>query len=132
MRNKVIKICEWGFVILTFTLLLYRITLHADVDDEIMNLSIAYRMTKGDIPFYHIQESYQLGAIFLAPFLWFYVKLTGGTTGIVLYSRLIYIAVLAICAILTYRSLQHYLKKGLAFFISYVIVFFEFCFLPCS
>lgn len=125
MSNKIEKICGYGFVLVTFALLLYRITLHADVNDEIMNLSIAYRMTMGDIPFYHIQESYQLGAIFLVPFVWLFVKLTGGTTGIVLYSRVVYIMVLAVCAILTYRLLRNYLEKGTAFFISYVIVFFE-------
>lgn len=123
--SKIQKICGYGFVIITFALLLYRITLHADVDDEIMNLNIAYRMSKGDIPFYNIMESYQMGAIFLAPFVWFYVKITGGTTGIVLSSRFLYIIVLTICAILTYHLLQHYLKKDIAFFISYIIIFFE-------
>ena len=126
--SRLQKISGYAFVVLTFALLLYRITLHADINDEIMNLSIAYRMIKGDIPFYHIQESYQLGAVFLVPFLWVYVKLTGGTTGIVLYSRVIYIAMLVLCAYLTYRLLKHYLKKDLAFFISYTIIFFQlFC-----
>ena len=41
--NKIQKICGYGFVIITFALLLYRITLHADVDDEIMNLNIVIK-----------------------------------------------------------------------------------------
>lgn len=125
MRNRLIRACEWGFVLLTFTLLIYRITLHADVYDEIMNLSISYRITLGDIPFYNIQEAYQIGAIFTAPFVWLFVKLTGGTTGIILYSRVIYILTLVGCAILIYRLMKHYLKKEIAFFLSYIIVFFE-------
>lgn len=114
-----------GFAVITFSLLLYRITLHADVADEIMNLSISYRIVLGDIPFYHIQEVYQTGAIFTVPFVWLFVKLTGGTTGIILYSRVVYIVVLIICAVLMYRLIRHYMRKKLAFLLSYVIVFFE-------
>lgn len=125
MTKKIAKAGQWGFVILTFALLLYRITLHADVNDEIMNLSISYRIILGDIPFYHVQEVYQIGAIFMVPFVWLFVKLTGGTTGIVLYSRVLYILVLVGCAVLMYRLLRNYMRKDLAFFLSYVIVFFE-------
>lgn len=125
MSNKIAKIGQWGFVIITFALLLYRITLHADPYDEIMNLNISYRIVLGDIPFYHIQESYQTGAVFLVPFLWIFVKLTGGTTGIVLYSRVVYILVLAGSAVLAYRMFKRYMDKENAFFLSYTIVFFE-------
>lgn len=125
MKSKVIKVFEWGFVILTFLLLLYRITLHADVSDEIMNLSISYRITQGDLPFYHIQEAYQIGAIFTAPFVWLFVKLTGGTEGIILYSRVIYILALIGCAMFMWHLLKRYLRKDIAFFLSYIIVFFE-------
>ena len=125
MNKKIIRICQGIFVLITFTLLLYRITFHADNMDEIMNLNIAYRIVLGDIPFYHIQETYQFGALFMVPFLWLFVKLTGGTTGIILYSRVVYIAVLVICAIVTYRLLRGYMDKCNAFFLSYSVCFFE-------
>jgi len=125
MGRKIVRIGQAGFVLLTFALLLYRITLHADVYDEIMNLNIAYRIVLGDIPFYHIQESYQVGAIFLVPFIWLFVKVTGSTTGIVLFSRVLYILVLVGCAAAAYRLFRRCMDKGNAFFLSYVIVFFE-------
>lgn len=125
MKKGFIRACQIGFVVITFVLLLYRITLHADNMDEIMNLNIAYRIVLGDIPFYHIQETYQFGALFMVPFLWLFVKLTGGTTGIILYARVVYIVVLVICAIVTYRLLRNYMDKTNAFFLSYNVCFFE-------
>ncbi len=125
MAEKVTKISQWGFVIITFVLLVYRITLHADTSDEIMNLSISYRIVLGDIPFYHVREVYQIGAIFMVPFVWLFVKLTGGTTGIILYSRVLYIIALVGCAILVYQMLKKYIRKDHAFFLSYIVVFFE-------
>lgn len=125
MSSKLQKIGFWTFIGISFLLLLYRITLHADVADEITNLNISYRISLGAIPFYHLEEAYQAGDIFLVPFLWLFVKLTGGTTGIVLYSRVVYIAVLLGVALLTYKMFARYLDKATAFLISYVIVFFE-------
>ena len=55
MKSKVQKIGLWAFVIISFSLLLYRITLHADVADEITNLNISYRISLGAIPFYHLE-----------------------------------------------------------------------------
>jgi len=125
MKIKIREIGFWGFVIISFVLLIYRITLHADVADEITNLNISYRISLGAIPFYHLEEAYQAGDIFLVPFIWLFVKLTGGTTGIVLYSRVVYIAVLLTLALLTYKMFSRYVEKATAFLISYVIVFFE-------
>lgn len=125
MSSKIQKIGFWTFVVISFSLWLYRITLHADVADEITNLTISYRISLGAIPFYHLEESFQAGDIFLVPFLWLFVKLTGGTTGIVLYSRVVYIGVLLVVALLTYKMLARYLEKSTAFLISYVIAFFE-------
>ena len=125
MRNKLVKLSYYSFIIVSFLLLLYRITLHADTHDEIINLNISYRYALGDIPFYHCWDAYQGGDIFLAPFLWIFVKITGTTTGIVLYSRVLYVVILMICAWLTYQIFKKYLDKRNAFFLSYVIVFFE-------
>lgn len=126
MRAKLTKLFYYSFIVVSFVLLLYRITLHADTHDEIINLNISYRYALGDIPFYHCWDAYQGGDIFLAPFLWIFTKVTGGTTGIVLYSRILYVGILVICAWLTYHVFKKYLDKRNAFFLSYVIVFFEF------
>lgn len=125
MSSKIQKIGQCGFVIISFALLLYRITLHADVADEITNLNISYRISLGAIPFYHSMEPYQAGDLFLVPFLWLFTKITGSTTGIVLYSRVVYIVVLSILTVLTYKMFSRYMEKTTAFFLSYVIVFFE-------
>lgn len=125
MNQKIIKACQWGFVVATFFLLLYRITLHADTYDEITNLNISYRIAMGDIPFYHCWEAYQGGDIFLAPFIWLFVKATGGTTGIILFSRVLYIMILIVCAGLFNGLFKQYMNAENAFFLSYIIVFFE-------
>lgn len=124
-RNSKTKVAEMLFVIITILLLIYRVTLHADIYDEIINIGISYRIAHGDVPFYNCWEAFQSGDIFLAPFIWLYLKIFKTTSGLVLFSRLLYLAILFLLVGATYLLFSKYLEKKQAFFVSYVVLFFE-------
>lgn len=113
------------FIICTFLLLLYRISIHADIYDEIINLDISYRVALGEIPFYNCWDSFQSGDILLAPFLWLYLKIVGKTSGIVLYSRFVYVCALLIVAIVIYFIFKNIFSKKAAFLLGYLFCFFQ-------
>ena len=124
-ETKAKKIFILLFVIITFVLLIYRISIHADIYDEIINLSISYRVAMGDVPFYNCWEAFQSGDIFMAPFIWLYVKIFKTTSGLILYSRIIYILVLAFLSFACFKMFQKHLDNEKAFLLSYVVLFFE-------
>lgn len=125
MQIKLKKLPFIVFISTTFFLMLYRISIHADIYDEIINLSISYRIALGDVPFYNCWEAFQSGDIFLAPFIWIYIKIFHTTSGLILYSRLIYITVLTGVSVVTYFSLHKYISKIVCFHLSYIIIFFQ-------
>ena len=115
-----------GAIIFVFMLLgVFRVTLHADVYDEIFNLSVSYRVALGQIPFYECWEAYQGGDLFLAPFLWVYIKLVGTSSGIILYSRFIYLLWLAGCACIVYKAIKPLLGPSSALAIAASCVLFS-------
>lgn len=124
-RIELKKMYKILFIFITFILLIYRISLHADIYDEIINLDISYRIALGDIPFYNCWEAFQSGDVFMAPFLWIYLKVFNTTSGMILYSRLVYVGVLFLVMLLIYMLMKRHLSKEKAFFLSYIVLFFE-------
>lgn len=113
------------FVTITFSLLLYRISLHADRFDEIFNLAIPYRVALGQLPFYECWDSFQSGDILLAPFLYLFISIIGSSGGIVFFSRLLYICTLIFVSAVFYCTINKYIEKRIAFLISYIFCFFQ-------
>lgn len=113
------------FVLITFSMMIYRITIHADIYDEIFNLGISYRIALGQLPFYECWESFQSGDIILAPFLWLYIKVIGRTGGIVLFSRFVYVCVLICTGFVIYVTFNKFFEKRNAFLLGYIFCFFH-------
>lgn len=124
-RVRINKILMLLFIIVTISFVVYRITIHADIYDEIINLSVSYRIAMGDIPFYHCWEAFQSGDVFMAPFIWIYMKIFRTTSGLILYSRIIYLLALLVVAFTCYQILKKHLINELAFLLSYIVLFFE-------
>lgn len=59
--------------------------------DEILNTLWAKKIALGQRPFFDVWELFQTGSIFSAPFVSLYIKITGGTTGLVLFNRFVYL-----------------------------------------
>lgn len=113
------------FIGITLFLLIYRISLHADIYDEIINLTVSYRIALGDVPFYNCWEAYQGGDILMAIFIFLYVNIMGTTSGIIFYARGLYLICLFLLAIYTYFIFRKRIDKTIAFYLSYIICFFE-------
>ena len=113
------------FVMITFGALIYRISLHADIYDEIINLNVAYRVALGNIPFYECWETFQSGDILIAPFLWIYTTFFKTTSGLILYSRILYLLAYSYLGIIVYNVFKHCVSKKQAFYIGYMCIFFE-------
>ncbi len=114
--------------LLTIAMLLLnilRISLHADVYDEVFNLSVSYRVALGQLPYYQCWEAYQGGDLFLSPFLWLYINLLGTSSGIVLFSRCVYLLWLAGCSFIVYKAVSYLLPKIQAFVIALSCIFFS-------
>ena len=116
---------EMIFVFITSGLLLWRICISAVPFDELINVSLSYRLSLGQLPFLEVREAFQTGALILAPFLKLYTLLTGTTDGIVLFSRLLYLLAMLLLAILTYRSFRTITAHKNAFYLAYLCPFFQ-------
>lgn len=112
-------------IIISFFMLLYRISIHADIYDEIINLNVSYRISLGDLPFYNAWEAFQSGDLFLSVFLKFYVLLNGSTEGIVLYSRLVYLVLNIFLSFFSYYTLKQFTSKTNSALISLLIPFLQ-------
>lgn len=113
------------FCIFTFSALLFRISLHGDFFDEIFNLSVSYRIALGQIPFYECWEIFQTGDMLLSPIIWVYINVFGGTGGIILFSRILYIFILILLSTQMYNVLSKTIKSRISFRISYLCLFFQ-------
>lgn len=125
-KKKGIIFCSWiAYVIITLAIYWYRVTLYADTYDEIINLGISYRVALGDVPFYKCWEAFQGGNLFLAPFIYAYIHLKKSTTGLVLFSRCVYVTLWLLLSIYIMFVLKRIFTKRDSFFIAYPIAFFE-------
>lgn len=125
--KRIIKVNKFEllFVIISFCILLYRITIHADTYDEIININIAYRVALGQKPFYEALEAFQSGDILIAPFIWLYIKILGKTSGIVLFSRFLYLLFMVLSGITVFMVAKRFLSTKRAFFLGYICLFFQ-------
>ncbi|MCR5485750.1 MAG: hypothetical protein K6F09_09175 [Clostridiales bacterium] len=122
----------------------------ADCRDEIFNICQPYSLVLGVKHLVENWDFYQTGDVFSAPFLWLFVKITGNTDGIVLFSRYVFVFFLFLTFILfalimrktgDKRSVRCITASGLIFstyipmfqpVASYDTVSLMFCFLSSS
>jgi len=84
------------------------------VDAE-YQVAMAYRMLRGDAMFSKMWEAHQTSAFFLAIFEWIFLKITGDTTGIMLYANAVGVACKTLVAFCVYRVIRKYADKRAAF-----------------
>ena len=70
--------------------------------DEHFYISMGYRFVKGDALFYDEWHITQLISLFLAPFIWLFIKITGSMNGIVHFFRILYVIFTAGCGLAIY------------------------------
>lgn len=68
-----------------------RIRAGVDFEDEATHLAIPYRFVLGDRPFIDEINPIQTAGFITRPLIWAFVRATGGTDGIVLFTRVVYL-----------------------------------------
>lgn len=96
--------------------------------DESYAIAVGYRLATGERLFLDLWESHQLGGIFLAPFMWLYMEITGTTDYIVIYVRVIGTLIHILTGICLYRTAVKTAKMRKMF--SLVLFFLHLNFLP--
>lgn len=96
--------------------------------DECYALAVAYRLANGEKLFLDLWESHQLGGIFLAPFVWIYLRLAGTTEYMVIYTRLIGTLIHIFAGVFLYRTA--YRAGGMPRSFSLLLFFLHLNFLP--
>lgn len=119
------KYMMFAFLAFIVSMAFLRIFYDADFYDEIINLTAAYRIAIGQLPFYECWESYQTGDYFMAVFIWLFIRVTGDTNGIILYARIIYMLSLFGTAYLAYWTAKDFIDKEHGIYISAYITLFQ-------
>lgn len=113
-RELWMKVVVAGFVLGTFLINIKNIFTSCHVDAE-YQVAMAYRMLRGDRMFSEMWESHQTSAFFLVFFEWIYLKVTGTTTGIMIYANTIGILCRTVVAFILYGTLKKYVDKKVAY-----------------
>ncbi len=103
-----------GLVLLTLLINIKNIFTSCQIDAE-YQVTMAYRLLRGDEMFSQMWEAHQTSAFFLAFFEWIFLKLTGSTTGILVYANAVGAACKTAVAFALYGTFRKYTDKRLAF-----------------
>lgn len=88
---------------LGFLFLLFRSFFGVDFTDEGFYASIPYRFLLGDRPFIDENAIHQTAGFLTFPFVWLFVTITGSTTGLILFLRLLFVLLTVVVAVQVYR-----------------------------
>lgn len=99
----------WTMGLVCLAALVHRFRFAPDLTDESFSVALPYRFVLGDKPFVDEICIQQTAGILLVPFVWIFVKITGGTTGLVFYVRVLHLLVKGIAAIAVYAAAKRWL-----------------------
>lgn len=74
--------------------------------DEPFYISTTKRLFEGDLIFVHEWFPTQLSSLILLPFYALFVTITGGTAGIILYFRILYVLITMIISVISFRIIK--------------------------
>jgi hypothetical protein len=111
-RRGVRQLMPWGVVLLGVFASWWS-TLGASLSDDGHNIALAWRMSLGDAPFVDEMNLRATGSFVAVPFTWLWTQLVG-MTGLVLASRLFFVAVAFGTGFLVYRALRTSLPRATA------------------
>jgi hypothetical protein len=90
----------------------FRLFVGVDHTDESLYIAMPYRLWLGDRPLIDEYSVVQLPALLLEPFVQAYIRLTGGTDGIILYFRHLYLVFSIVTAVVVVRVLTRHPKAN--------------------
>ena len=113
-NRKFIRTMTVALVLGSFIINIKNIFISCQVDAE-YQIVMAYRILQGDKLFSQMWEAHQTSAFFLAFFEWFFIKITGSTTGIMVYANTVGVICKTVIAFCVYKTYQKYVDKKVAF-----------------
>ena len=84
--------------------------------DEAFNVGQANRTIQGNQFLVENWDYFQTGDSFLTPFLYIFIKVTGSSEGIILFSRIVFIVLQTLLSVFIFRILSRYFDRINAFF----------------
>ena len=84
--------------------------------DEAFNVGQANRTIQGNQFLVENWDYFQTGDSFLTPFLYIFIKVTGSSEGIILFSRIVFIVLQTLLSVFIFRILSRYFDRIAAFF----------------
>ena len=103
-----------ALVLGSFLINIKNIFTSCQVDAE-YQVAMAYRIVRGDRMFSEMWEAHQTSAFFLAFFEWIFLRVTGSTTGIMVYANAVGILCKTAVAFSVWHVLQKYSNRQAAF-----------------
>ena len=112
------------FAVFVVAALIHRLRLGVDFTDESFSTALAYRFAQGDHPFVDEVNSAQTAGILLWPFVWLYLKINGSSSGIMLFSRLVFLVFKLGVASAVFATIRRHVAWPLALVASFLALVF--------
>ena len=113
-RKKYLPILIFNAVLIVLVIL--RTFFCIIITDEVFNIGQALRTIRGNTFLVENWDYFQTGDSFLIPFLYIFCKITGSTEGIVLFSRLVFVALQTLLSVFIYKILSRFFDRMSSFF----------------
>ena len=92
LKKRVQNGIIWGVGLAIAAALVTRLFFSISLYDEVLNIRISYlTAAMGQRHLIENAQIFAMGDVFNLPFVWVFYKLTGGTAGIVLFMRFVYV-----------------------------------------
>ena len=88
--------------------------------DESYAMAVGYRLATGERFFKDLWEAHQLGGFFIAPFLRLFLMITGSTSYMVIYARVLGTVIHLGIGIYLYESLKHHFSKAFCLLLFFI------------
>lgn len=111
-----------GLILVTIgALVSYKILRTGFTADEEYQLVLIYRLVKGDLPLREVWDTLQTSAFYGEFFMWLFVKITGSTTGSLLFLRSVGIITQGVVSFVLYRTLKKHINPSAAVLVSFAL-----------
>jgi len=100
----------WTFGVAVVLGLWHRFHYAAELTDESFSVALPYRFVLGDRPFVDEVNVAQTAGLVIFPFVWLYVKLTGGSAGLVLFCRGLHLVVKGVAALAVHSAARRWVS----------------------
>ncbi len=97
----------------------YKVLRTGFTSDEEYQLVLIYRLVKGDLPLREVWDTLQTSAFYGEFFMWIFVKITGSTTGSLLFLRAVGLLTQGIVSFVLFRTLKKHINPSASILVSF-------------